>query len=245
VKVYAAVPSELVDGWRKSVRRLSGEQVIDFHYHDVEEWLTIVSGEITFFTLADDPVQVDVGHALHIPHGKVHRAEVGSEGVEYQMLLPTAVPTFVNELTAGEFDVLKRNLEFPEYEDGRAGNGHDFFESILSDKLVFCRASGECVDKGTFIAEAFVDKRRSSSGSIQVLSKTEKGLLISTVVEMVAARVFSIVVPLDGAGDAVDIAFGVEGSAFTSRGAELEPDNGCPFIVCNTRCRAQTTRNRV
>jgi uncharacterized protein YegP (UPF0339 family) len=37
--------------------------------------------------------------------------------------------------------------------------------------------------------------------------------------DMVAARVFSIVLPLDGAGDAVDITFDFSGSAFTTRGA--------------------------
>jgi uncharacterized protein len=37
--------------------------------------------------------------------------------------------------------------------------------------------------------------------------------------DVVAARVFSIVLPLDGAGDAVDITFAVSGFALTTRGA--------------------------
>jgi len=186
VKVYAAVPGELVAGWQESVRRLSGRQAID-HYHEVDEWLTVVSGEITFFSLAGEPFQVNVGRALHIPRGEVHRAEVGSQGVEYRMFLPIAVSAFVNELTPKELAALRQNLEFPEYEDGRAENGHEFFQSTLSNQLVFCRASGECVGKERFIAEAFVDKSRSSSGSIQVLNRTKNGLLISTVIEMAEA----------------------------------------------------------
>jgi hypothetical protein len=187
VKVYAGVPGELVDGWQESVQRLSGRQVTDFHYHDVDEWLTVISGEITFSSLGGEPFRVDVGRALHIPRGEVHRAKAGPQGVEYRMFLPIAVSAFVNELTKKEVAALRHHLEFPEYEDGRGEDGREFFESTLSEQLVFCRASGVCVDKEKFIAGAFIDKGRSSSGSIQVLNKTKNGLLISTVVEMADA----------------------------------------------------------
>jgi Cupin domain len=187
MKVYTAVPGGLVDGWQESVQGLSGRQMIDFHYHDVDEWLTVISGEITFSSLAGAPFRIGVSRALHIPRGEVHRAEAGPQEVEYRMFLPIAVSAFVNDLTEKEVAALRQHLEFPEYEDGRAENGREFFESTLSDQLVFCRASGVCVDRDTFIAEAFVDKNRSSSGSIQVLNKTKNGLLISTVVEMAEA----------------------------------------------------------
>ncbi len=187
MKVYEDGPGGLVDGWQESVQRLPGRQAIDFHYHYVDEWLTVVGGEITFFTLANGSFQVDVGRYLHIPRGEVHRAEVGSQGVEYRMFLPIAVPTFVNDLSADELDALRHNLEFPEYEDGHTPNGREFFESTLSDQLVFCRASGECIDKRAFIAGPFEDNSRSSPGSIQVLNKTDKGILISTIVEMAQA----------------------------------------------------------
>ena len=189
IKVHAAVSVGFVDGWHESVEELPGPQAIDFHYHDVEEWLTVVSGEITFFTLADKPIPVDIGRSLHIPRGEVHRVEVGSRGVEYRIFLPITEPLYANELSEGELETLRHNLKFPEYEDGRAENGRDFFEDILSDRLVFCRANGKIVGKRTFIDGAFGNdvvrnQRRSSSGSIQVLSKKKRGLLISTVVEM-------------------------------------------------------------
>jgi hypothetical protein len=184
VKVYSGVPQELVD-WEQSPHSLSaGTPAGRFHYHDVDEWLTVVSGEITFFTLADEPFHVAVDRALRIPRGEVHRTEVGPTGVEYRMFLPVAVSAFVNELVPSELDVLRRNLQFPNYEDGRVEHGREFFEDALSDELVFCRVDGTVVGKQNFIDGAFVDRGRSSSGSIRVLNKTTNGLLVSTVVNM-------------------------------------------------------------
>jgi len=123
LEFYAKVPRKLVDGWRESVQRLSGRRAIAFHYHDVDEWLTVVRGEITFFTLSDEPFQVEVGRSLHIPRGEVHRVEVGSHGVWYRMFVPIAEPMSANELTAVELDALRQNLKFPENEDGRIHSG--------------------------------------------------------------------------------------------------------------------------
>ena len=123
MKDYAAVPSELVNGWQESVESWLGRKPIRFHYHDVDEWLTVASGEITFLTLANTPFRVDVGRSLHIPHGEVHRVEIGSQGVEYRMFVPIAVPTFANKLDEEELDALRRNLQFPEHEDGPPRTG--------------------------------------------------------------------------------------------------------------------------
>jgi hypothetical protein len=187
VRIHAGVPQELVDGWEQSPQTPSANTAVDFHYHDVEEWLTVVRGEITFFTLADEPFPVEVGRVLRIPRGEVHRVEVGADGVEYRMFLPIAVSAFVNELTPTELEAFRRNLEFPDYEDGRVEGGREFFENNLSTELVFCRADGSVVDREKFIKNAFVDKGRSSAGSVRVLNKTASGLLISTVVHMTDA----------------------------------------------------------
>jgi Cupin domain len=187
VKLYAAVPRELVGGWEQSIETLSADQAVGFHYHEVEEWLTVITGEMTFFTLADEPFHVKVEQALCIPRGEVHRVEAGPEGVQYAMLLPVAVSPerpFKMELTTDELEAFRRNLEFPDYEDGRVENGREFFKNALSKKLVFCRANGECISRRRFIEEAFVDKGRSSDGSVRVLNNTDKGLLFSTVVKM-------------------------------------------------------------
>ncbi len=188
MKVYAAVPAGSVDAWRESPKKLPSAQTIGPHYHDVEEWLTVVSGEIMFFTLAGEPFRVDVGRSLHIPRGEVHHVKVGSQGAEYRMFVPITEPMSVNVLTGKEVIALRQNLEFPNYEDGRAENGLQFFESTLSDQLLFCRADGKCDNKEEFIApfcaETIDNRDRSSSGSIKVLKKSENGLVISTVVQV-------------------------------------------------------------
>jgi hypothetical protein len=189
MKVYAAVPDGSVDdGWGESPKELPGPQTIRPHYHDVEEWLTVVRGEITFFTLAGEPFRVDVGRSLHIPRGEVHHVKVGSQGAGYRMFVPIAEPMSVNVLTRKEVMALRQNLEFPDYEDGRAKNGLRFFEGTLSDQLLFCRANGKCDNKEEFIApflaEPIDPKDRSSSGSIKVLKKSKNGLVISTVVRV-------------------------------------------------------------
>ena len=184
MKVYTTVPAGSLDGWRESPEELPGPQTIGPHYHDVEEWLTVINGEITFFTLAGEPFRVDITQSLHILRGEVHRVEVGSQGVEYRMFVPIVVSTFANALEDEEVEALRCNLEFPEYEDGCPENGRQFFKSALSEKLVFCRANGKCEGRQEFLAGLPGDGNRSSSGSIQVLNKTGDGLLISTVVQV-------------------------------------------------------------
>jgi hypothetical protein len=183
VKLYNAVPSELAIGWEQLIQTHPPDQVVTFHYHEIEEWLTVVSGEITFFTLGDESFHVEIEQTLRIPRGEVHRADIGPKGVEYRMLLPFAVSPFRKELTLDELEALRRNLEFPDYEDGRKPNREEFFKSALSDDLDFCRADGKCIDKTAFIHQQFVHKGRSSDGSVRVLNNTDNGLLFSTVVK--------------------------------------------------------------
>ena len=182
MKLYDTVPQELVESWIPSPQILSDGTTVDFHYHDVEEWLTVVRGDITFFTLAGQPFQVVPDRALRIPRGEVHRAEAGPDGVEYQMFVPVSPPDFANRLTDIELDALRTNLRFPECEDGHVEHGRQFFEEALSDKLAFCRADGTIIGKRNFIENTFIDRGRTSSGSVRVLNRPANGLLISTVV---------------------------------------------------------------
>jgi hypothetical protein len=192
MKVYAAVPDGTVNRWRESPKELPARQAIGPHYHDVEEWLTVVSGEITFFTLAGEPFRIDVGQSLHISRGEVHRVKVGSQGVRYRMFVPVAKPISDNVLTGKEVIALRQNLEFPDYEDGPAKDGLQFFESALSDQLLFCRANGKWESKEEFLTPFLTEttdkKDRLSAGSIKVLKKSENGLLISTVVQVGKAK---------------------------------------------------------
>jgi Cupin domain len=184
MKLYDAMPWEQVEGWEASLQALPGSATVAFHYHEVEEWLTVTRGDLTFYTLADEPLQVVAHHALQIPRGEVHRAEAGPDGVEYRMFIPVAVSAFANELTDAELDALRTSLRFPDCEDGRVERGSQFFEDALSDELVFCRADGTIIGKRKFIESAFVGRGRSSSGTIRVLNRSVNGLLVSTLVTM-------------------------------------------------------------
>lgn len=178
----SALPHELLDGWTSSHEIHPAGQIVGFHYHGVAEWLEVQRGDITFFSISGEQWPLRVGSVLHIPRGEVHRAEIGADGVEYQMYLPVALRTgFANSLAADELDLLQLNLTFPLREENTDGHAADFFAAHLSDQLAFCRADGNVVGKDAF-REGFVAKGRSPSGTVSVLNRTANGLLLSTVV---------------------------------------------------------------
>jgi cupin domain len=180
MKTYSSMPHQVVHGWASSTETRAAGFRADFHYHDLDEWLEVIKGDITFFTLSDQPYRVGVGQALHIPQGEVHRVEVGSVRVEYQMWTPAPpAGNFSNQLTPPEVALLQKNLEFPVRED--AGDA-PFFDLILSDQSMFCGVDGVVLDKKRFKKRGFVRRGRSSAGSVRVLNRTTEGLLISTVV---------------------------------------------------------------
>jgi Cupin domain len=184
MRVYPSLPVSILSGWASTNQTHSPRQNVDFHYHDVEEWLEVLRGEITFFTISGQQFRLTIGSVLQIPRGEVHRAEVGADGVEYQMLLPVTVPeTFANRLGVDELAMLQTNLEFPIREDNKDGDAAQFFEEHLSEALLFCRANGRVVCKEAF-RDGFADQTRSSSGTVQILNRTQSAVLVSTVVTM-------------------------------------------------------------
>lgn len=194
MKSYPALARDLVDGWAASTETHPAGQWVDFHYHDVEEWLEVRRGDITFFSLSRQEWRLGPGSVLHIPRGEVHAAAIGADGVEYQMYLPVAPTTgFANRLAADEIDLLLTNLEFPIREENADGRAAEFFAAHLSDQLTFCRGDGTVVGKDAF-RDGFVAKNRTSSGTVSVLNRTPQGLLLATVVAVgsgTAARSFT------------------------------------------------------
>jgi hypothetical protein len=184
MKIHTVLPQTLLDGWTSSQETHPAGQTVEFHYHDVEEWLEVRRGEITFFTLSDQALPLRAGAVLHIPRGEVHRAEIGPDGVEYQMYLPVAPATaFANRLAAEELALLRTNLAFPIREENTDGHAAEFFATHLSDQLAFCRADATVVGKDAFRG-GFVARNRTSSGTVSVLNRTPNGILLSTVVTM-------------------------------------------------------------
>jgi len=181
VKIYRGIPRELVEGWVSRTVRHEAGQVVGFHYHDVEEWVQVVSGEMHFTSAGGREYPVHAGQALRIPRGEVHGAEVGPEGVEYRMCVPTAVPDelWENRLDADEMALIRTNLAVAAREDH---GDRRFFEDFLSESLLFRAADGSVADKEGFLLRGFAHRERLASDSVCVLHRTSASLLLSTIV---------------------------------------------------------------
>src|SRR5262245_30031643 len=111
MKSFAKMPHESVEGWpSEDISYPAGSAPVEFHYHNVEEWLEVLEGAITFFTAADEPhYALAAGQALNIDPGEVHRVEIGKEGVKYRMWLPVQLSesTFQHRLDNEEVKLVK------------------------------------------------------------------------------------------------------------------------------------------
>ena len=119
MKIYAEAPAVYLSDWVASIERHPAGQQVPFHYHDVEEWLQVRQGEMSFVSAKGHVYRVEVGRALEISRGEVHRVEIGPCGVEYQMWLPVSMPDpqFTNSLNDAEIDLIRDNLMVPDFED--------------------------------------------------------------------------------------------------------------------------------
>lgn len=186
MKIYTNIPQPFTDDWAMStVRHPSGAQ-FPFHYHDVEEWLQVLEGEIYFFSAGEQEYRLGVGQVLQISRGEVHRVEIGPTGVAYQMWTPVAGQDldFVKELSDAEMTLIRENLLVPQHENKGGDAAQQFFERFLSEQLTFRTASGAVLSKARFIGNGFVDRKRRASDSISILYKSSETLFLSTVVTL-------------------------------------------------------------
>lgn len=97
------------------------------------------------------------------------------------MRTPVPVPeeAFQQWLDPEEIELVRENLMVPGQED--AGSTA-FFSALLSSDLVFRTAGGALLDRDGFLARGFVDRKRRSDGSVQVLHRTAApwSLLLAT-----------------------------------------------------------------
>jgi hypothetical protein len=95
------------------------------------------------------------GQKLVIPEGTFHSVIIGSKGATYIMGLREPIPqddfqVYLPENRPELMELLEINYEISDMENlGDAGR--EFFERVLSDDLMFVRATGQCVDKSVFI----------------------------------------------------------------------------------------------
>jgi hypothetical protein len=180
-----------------------------FHYHEVEEWLEVEAGEITFF-----PAGELAGHAvpsytcvkgdvLRIPQGEIHRVTIGPAGVTYRMWTPVpSGPCFQRKLDPDLEDLIRRNLELPAVEnhyDERIRNPrlatpqgvqvNTFLDEFVSEALVMRTAGGSILDRRAYLTRGPADITRYPSDSVRILHKTpdptypdHESVLLSTVV---------------------------------------------------------------
>jgi quercetin dioxygenase-like cupin family protein len=96
-----------VAGWRSREVAHRPCQTVTFYFHEVEEWLEVLEGRVTFYTAGGRPFCIDPGQALRIPQGEVHRVEIGPDGVLYRMWLPADIDaaSFTRRLDGEEMDL--------------------------------------------------------------------------------------------------------------------------------------------
>jgi hypothetical protein len=119
MKIYQNMTRELVERWFSGTGWvLSPEHgdftgnPVGFHYHDVEEWLQVTNGKVTFVSAGGMKYLLDVGDVLQIPRGEVHDVEIGPDGVDYQMWVRVAVPEekWETKLTDEDMNLIRMNL---------------------------------------------------------------------------------------------------------------------------------------
>jgi hypothetical protein len=185
MKIYPQVPEHLVAGWRATHERPEPGARAGRHYHDVEEWLQVDRGDVTFRSAGEREYRLVAGQALHIPRGEVHRVEIGPDGVDYQMWIPVgqAMEPFQNVVDDELATLIQKNVEVPRAED--AGSV-PFFEDFLSEEVVFRTAKGAILDKEGFMARGFANQGRVPGDSVRVLHRAQDSILLATAVGLPA-----------------------------------------------------------
>jgi hypothetical protein len=194
MKCYKTMLDQVVDGWSwEDVHHDPGSE--PFHYHDVEEWLEVRDGTITFYTADEKPYELAPRNALNIQPGEVHRVEIGPQGVAYRMWLPVDMSgkTFQHNIDEQDKALLRRNLELPKVEnrwDERSPNttveenpDGEFLNDFTSTELKFRNAKGKYLGKKAYLKRPPAGVKRTPSDTICVLYKAVDSVLLSTVVQ--------------------------------------------------------------
>lgn len=185
MKVYRNMPRELVDGWATSIVNHAGGQTFDFHYHEVEEWLEVLEGDICFVSAGGVEYPLFQTQALNIPQGEVHQVRVGPNGVKYNMWLSAEVSDedFSKKLGNQDLSLINKNLEVLKAEDSEDREFYRaFFDDFLFEEFTFRGADRKLLNKRAFLERAPANFTRIESDSIRILHQSPGIVLLSTVV---------------------------------------------------------------
>jgi hypothetical protein len=189
-----------VSGWSHWIKRVvahPASQKVNFHFHEVEERLEVIEGNITFFSAGGHELEVDQGQMLRIPQGEVHRVEIGPQGVLYNMWLPADVSpaAFSHFLSCEDMALIRENLKLPERENERdsgrrtpprAAIPEALLAAFLSAKLSFRTAGGSTLSKHSYLERQPSQGTRKSeeTESVCVLHQCPSCMFLSTIVEV-------------------------------------------------------------
>jgi hypothetical protein len=169
---------------------------VGFHFHNVEEWLKVLSGSGKFYRLDESEIPIGKGDILHIPQGEIHRVDVGQDGLLYQMYIPMEIGSgsFSNPLDQDEIQLLLAHLNLPHYENERdtdrnnrvvGGYSEAILEVLMSDGLSFRNAAGDVTDKTEYLArKAGAQREIGGNGGLRVLHKCAECIVISSIVDV-------------------------------------------------------------
>ena len=162
---------------------------VDFHFHGVEEWLEVLSGSGTFYSINETDVPIDRGDILHIPQGEVHLVDVGEEGLLYQMYIPTDISpsSFSNPLDRDELRLLLTHFNLPSVENGRDSDRRNgvvggylevMLEDLISDGISFRNAAGKIMDKKKFLGRDASNVTREIGETADYVYSTDAGSVL-------------------------------------------------------------------
>jgi hypothetical protein len=126
------------------------DKAVRMHYHQTDETLYLLKGEMTFTNRAGNRFILRPGNKLFIPEGALHSVVIGHEGAAYIMGLMERIPleTFSVYLpdNGPEFaTLLEINYDSSDWEN--EGKKQEF-APILSKDFTFVGADGRCSGKG-------------------------------------------------------------------------------------------------
>lgn len=165
----ASIPKSITEaeGWWCEVEEHKAGSAFPAHYHEMDEWLSVTDGDITFTDTSGRtlPIVLSTGDCLEIPAGDVHSVRVGPSGAKYAMWTPQQTSSefmkLLSSLTPcgyslGDKEMAKLvsiNFEIPRLENRFRTNleARDALDDIIHKSLLFRRADGKIIGKDIFL----------------------------------------------------------------------------------------------
>ena len=177
----ASIPNTITvaESWWCEVVEHRAGSAYPAHYHEMDEWLSVTDGDLTFTDTSDKtpPIVLSKGDCLEIPAGDVHSVQVGASGAKYAMWTPQRPSSeFMKPLpcltpygdSLGDKEMAKLvsvNFEIPRLENKFRANleGRAALDYIIHESLLFRRADGKIIGKDIFLPPP--EKNASATGA--------------------------------------------------------------------------------